>query len=50
MPSPARRYVQPEGLPLNLRHPAWQEKYGPQEQTITVAAKDSKTADFTFKP
>jgi len=29
---------------------AWQEKYGPQEQTITVAAKDSKTADFTFKP
>jgi plastocyanin len=29
---------------------AWQEKYGTQEQTVTVAAKDTKTQDFTFKP
>ena len=27
----------------------WQEKYGPQDQQITVAAKDSKTLDFTIK-
>jgi plastocyanin len=26
----------------------WQEKYGTQEQQVTVAAKDSKTADFTI--
>ena len=25
------------------------EKYGTQEQTITVGAKDSKTLDFTIK-
>ena len=28
---------------------AWQEKYGPQEMTVTVAPKETKTADFTFK-
>jgi len=27
----------------------WQEKYGTQEQQVTVAAKDSKTLDFTIK-
>ena len=27
----------------------WQEKYGVQDQQITVAAKDSKTQDFTIK-
>jgi len=27
----------------------WQEKYGTQDQQITVGAKESKTADFTFK-
>jgi uncharacterized protein (DUF2141 family) len=27
----------------------WQEKYGTQEQQITVGAKDSKTLDFTIK-
>jgi len=29
---------------------AVQEKYGEQDQTVTVGPKDSKTADFTFKP
>lgn len=28
---------------------AWQEKYGTQDQQITVGAKDSKTLDFSFK-
>jgi len=28
---------------------AVQEKYGEQDQTVTVGPKDSKTADFTFK-
>jgi carboxypeptidase family protein len=28
---------------------AWHEKYGSQEQQVTVAAKESKTVDFTFK-
>ena len=28
---------------------AVQEKYGEKTQTITVGAKDDKTADFTFK-
>jgi len=27
----------------------WHEKYGTQEQTITVGAKDSKTQDFSIK-
>lgn len=27
----------------------WQEKYGTQDQQITVGAKDSKTQDFTIK-
>ncbi len=27
----------------------WQEKYGTQDQQVTVGAKDSKTVDFTFK-
>jgi len=29
---------------------AVQEKYGEQDQTVTVGPKDSKTADFSFKP
>lgn len=29
---------------------AWQEKYGTQDQTVTVPAKGSATAAFTFKP
>lgn len=28
---------------------AWHEKYGAQEQQVTVAAKESKTLNFTFK-
>jgi hypothetical protein len=28
---------------------AWHEKFGTQEMDVTVAPKDSKTADFTFK-
>jgi plastocyanin len=28
---------------------AWHEKYGTQEQNITVAPKEAKTVDFTFK-
>jgi plastocyanin len=28
---------------------AWHEKYGPQEQQVTVGAKESKTLNFTFK-
>jgi len=27
----------------------WQEKYGPQDQQITVAPKDSKTVNYAFK-
>ena len=27
---------------------AWQELYGAQDQTVTIGAKDSKTADFAF--
>ena len=27
----------------------WHEKYGSQEQNITVGAKEAKTVDFTFK-
>ena len=28
---------------------AWHEKLGPMTQKVTVAAKDSKTVDFTMK-
>ena len=28
---------------------AWHEKYGPQTQTVKVAAGESKTVDFKFK-
>ena len=28
---------------------AWHEKYGTSDQTITVAPKDTKTQDFSFK-
>jgi plastocyanin len=28
---------------------AWQEKYGPVDQTVTIAAKESKPVNFTFK-
>lgn len=28
---------------------AWQEKYGSQDQEVTLAAKQTKTVDFTFK-
>jgi hypothetical protein len=27
----------------------WHEKYGPQEQQVTVGAKESKTLDFSYK-
>jgi len=27
----------------------WHEKYGTQEQQVTVAPKETKTVDFTFK-
>ena len=29
---------------------AWHEKFGVQTQSVTVAAKESKTLNFTFKP
>jgi hypothetical protein len=29
---------------------AWQEKLGAQTQSVTVAAKETKDANFTFKP
>ena len=28
---------------------SWQEKYGPQDQTVTVSGTDTKTADFSYK-
>jgi plastocyanin len=28
---------------------AWQEKYGPQTQTVTISGAESKTVDFSFK-
>ncbi|MGH9806729.1 MAG: carboxypeptidase regulatory-like domain-containing protein, partial [Terriglobia bacterium] len=28
---------------------SWQEKYGPQDQTVTVTDSDAKTADFSYK-
>jgi hypothetical protein len=28
----------------------WQEKFGTQEQKVTVAAKESKAVEFTFSP
>ena len=28
---------------------SWQEKYGPQDQTVTVSGSDTKTADFNYK-
>jgi plastocyanin len=28
---------------------AWQEKYGPVDQTVTIGAKESKPVNFTFK-
>lgn len=28
---------------------AWQEKYGPVDQQVTIGAKESKTINFTFK-
>ena len=28
---------------------AWHEKYGQQEQQVTVGAKESKALNFTFK-
>jgi len=39
-----------KGLPPgNYTLEAWHEKYGPQDIQVTVAPKDSKTVDFTFK-
>jgi plastocyanin len=29
---------------------AWHEKYGSQEQKVTVAAKETKSLEFTFRP
>ena len=28
---------------------SWQEKFGPQDQTVTVSGSDTKTADFSYK-
>jgi plastocyanin len=28
---------------------AWQEKYGPQTQTVTISGSEAKTVDFSFK-
>jgi len=28
---------------------AWQEKYGPQDQTVTISGTDTKTQDFSYK-
>jgi plastocyanin len=28
---------------------AWQEKYGPKTQTVTISGSESKTVDFSFK-
>jgi hypothetical protein len=28
---------------------AWQERYGVQDQTVTIGAKESKTLSFEFK-
>jgi hypothetical protein len=28
---------------------AWQEKYGPQTQTVTISGSEPKTVDFSFK-
>ncbi len=28
---------------------AWQEKYGPQTQSVTISGSESKTVDFSFK-
>ena len=33
----------------DLHHQVWHEKYGKQEQQVTVGAKESKTVDFTMK-
>jgi plastocyanin len=35
--------------PGNYVIEAWQEKYGPQTQNVTVSGAESKTVDFTFK-
>jgi Carboxypeptidase regulatory-like domain len=40
-----------KGLPPgNYTLEAWHEKYGPQDVQVTVAPKESKSVDFTFKP
>jgi plastocyanin len=39
-----------KGLPPgNYVIEAWQEKYGPQDQNVTVTGAESKTVDFAFK-
>lgn len=39
-----------KGLPPgNYTIEAWHEKFGVQEQKVSVSAKESKTVDFTFK-
>lgn len=35
--------------PGNYVIEAWQEKYGPQTQNVTVSGSETKTVDFTFK-
>lgn len=35
--------------PGNYVIEAWQEKYGPQTQNVTVSGSESKSLDFTFK-
>jgi plastocyanin len=39
-----------KGLPPgNYVLAAWQEKYGPQDQNVTVSGAEAKTVDFAFK-
>jgi len=39
-----------KGLPPgNYVIEAWQEKYGPQDQNVTISGSESKTVDFGFK-
>jgi hypothetical protein len=47
--SMAGSYTIPNLPPGQYTVVAWHEKYGQQEQQVTVGAKESKAVDFTFK-
>ena len=56
MPNPFYSVSQQNGAftisglpPGNYTVVAWHEKYGQQEQQVTVAPKESKTMSFTYK-